>query len=664
MADIFLSYAREDEARAAAVAQALTDLGWSVFWDRRIKAGTSWDDVVERELQASKCVVVLWSAASAGSRWVRTEASYGLQRNTLVPANLDQTEPPLAFRFLESAQLHTWAGTADHPEFSVLFEGIAQHVPPGSQGPNPPPTAVPVAPNPPASQPPSTSSVAAERVEGSAQAFQRPSSSSVGAEGVEGSASRSAKGKTQRAPRAPQAPRPMAHHAAPASQARNQTATPTAPSPLASQSRSTSSATIEEVEGTATDDAPSEGVALRTVGKHAATWLALVAVAELVSALTYNSLLGIVVVFGGAGILSTTSYESASARRLTGRQAAMIWGCWLIGAVLAARFVPYDRYLSHILIGEGAVPVAVLLALCGVATGLTLGYVQQFALGWGVASVLLAIVGPAIAPDSFQDWAVVSRGLVLLAVLAATATTICERAMAGLRQADAPTAEARTQDSPAQTLPQQALLDSAWKHAAAWIALVITAELASFYADSVLGLGDPLLAIVVVFGGAGILSTIDAPSVFSERLNANRTAMIWACWVAGSLVVPAVANALPLGLSSGGPGYFDFYRADLSHFLMLSYFAVAVAVLLAFCGTVTGMLLGRLSVFAMNWGIASVVLAIVPPLIAPDNFYDWVLISRGLVILAAVGCFATARCELGTELFHSAGSADVGSVNE
>jgi hypothetical protein len=83
MADIFLSYAHEDAARAAGIARLLGDSGWSVFWDRRIVAGVSWDDVVERELARSKCVVVLWSAASVASTWVKTEAGEGLERRTV-----------------------------------------------------------------------------------------------------------------------------------------------------------------------------------------------------------------------------------------------------------------------------------------------------------------------------------------------------------------------------------------------------------------------------------------------------------------------------------------------------------------------------------------------------------------------------------------------------
>jgi hypothetical protein len=39
MADIFLSYAREDAGRAKILATALESRGWSVWWDRHIPAG-------------------------------------------------------------------------------------------------------------------------------------------------------------------------------------------------------------------------------------------------------------------------------------------------------------------------------------------------------------------------------------------------------------------------------------------------------------------------------------------------------------------------------------------------------------------------------------------------------------------------------------------------
>ena len=36
MASIFLSYAQGDRARVAPLASALENLGWSIWWDRKI----------------------------------------------------------------------------------------------------------------------------------------------------------------------------------------------------------------------------------------------------------------------------------------------------------------------------------------------------------------------------------------------------------------------------------------------------------------------------------------------------------------------------------------------------------------------------------------------------------------------------------------------------
>ena len=73
MADIFISYARRDRARAKGVAEVLERRGHTTWWDTRLRAGEIWDEVIERELKACRCVVVLWSTASVRSRWVRKE---------------------------------------------------------------------------------------------------------------------------------------------------------------------------------------------------------------------------------------------------------------------------------------------------------------------------------------------------------------------------------------------------------------------------------------------------------------------------------------------------------------------------------------------------------------------------------------------------------------
>jgi hypothetical protein len=75
MADIFISYAREDQAAVKPLAAALEGAGYSVWWDRRILAGTEFSEEIERELKAAKAVIVAWSQESHASNWVKDEAS-------------------------------------------------------------------------------------------------------------------------------------------------------------------------------------------------------------------------------------------------------------------------------------------------------------------------------------------------------------------------------------------------------------------------------------------------------------------------------------------------------------------------------------------------------------------------------------------------------------
>ena len=76
MTDVFISYATSDRERAREIANLLSARGWSVWWDRKIKAGQTFDEVIERELESAKSIVVLWSEASVASEWVKNEAAF------------------------------------------------------------------------------------------------------------------------------------------------------------------------------------------------------------------------------------------------------------------------------------------------------------------------------------------------------------------------------------------------------------------------------------------------------------------------------------------------------------------------------------------------------------------------------------------------------------
>lgn len=125
MADIFISYAREDRASAERLANALEEQGWSVWWDPQIPAGKTFDDVIEQAIDTASCILVLWSKHSVKSRWVRTEATEGLDRGILVPVLIEDVRPPLAFRRIQAANLIEWDGLASHSAFKKLVSDIA-----------------------------------------------------------------------------------------------------------------------------------------------------------------------------------------------------------------------------------------------------------------------------------------------------------------------------------------------------------------------------------------------------------------------------------------------------------------------------------------------------------------------------------------------------------
>ena len=100
--DIFLSYAREDQATARRFAEALEAEGFSVWWDQTLSAGEAFDEVTEKALKESRAVAVLWSTHSVSSRWVRAEAALADENGKLVPVLIESCEVPVKFRLTQT----------------------------------------------------------------------------------------------------------------------------------------------------------------------------------------------------------------------------------------------------------------------------------------------------------------------------------------------------------------------------------------------------------------------------------------------------------------------------------------------------------------------------------------------------------------------------------
>ncbi|HET6534718.1 MAG TPA: TIR domain-containing protein [Sphingomicrobium sp.] len=123
--DVFISYARPSEEEAHRIAESLREAGFSVWRDDELPAHRAYSDVIEERLKSAKAVVVLWSAESGKSHWVRAEADSAREAGTLVQATLDSALPPMPFNQIQCADLNGWNGDVNSPGWRKLHGSVA-----------------------------------------------------------------------------------------------------------------------------------------------------------------------------------------------------------------------------------------------------------------------------------------------------------------------------------------------------------------------------------------------------------------------------------------------------------------------------------------------------------------------------------------------------------
>jgi hypothetical protein len=131
MADIFISYKREDQeerGRVRPIAEALRAEGYDVFYDVQIPPGSSWEDVLQSKIKAARAVLVLWSQHSVESDWVKEEAEMAKHAGKLIPVFLDAVPPPFGFARIEGANLVDWDGDLTHIEWKNLVSAIKTRI--------------------------------------------------------------------------------------------------------------------------------------------------------------------------------------------------------------------------------------------------------------------------------------------------------------------------------------------------------------------------------------------------------------------------------------------------------------------------------------------------------------------------------------------------------
>jgi len=133
MADVFVSYAREDRERVVTISRVLKEAGLSVWLDLQIPTASRWEDEITHELEQARCVLMLWSHNAATSEWVRREGLSGLERAALVPIMMDDCDIPDEFDSIQFANFTEWDGSSSATELDEVLRCVRSQMLPKTQ---------------------------------------------------------------------------------------------------------------------------------------------------------------------------------------------------------------------------------------------------------------------------------------------------------------------------------------------------------------------------------------------------------------------------------------------------------------------------------------------------------------------------------------------------
>jgi formylglycine-generating enzyme required for sulfatase activity len=117
VADVFISYKREEREAVERLAQELRRLGLDVWFDASLNAGEAFSDEIDREARAARVILVCWSPAARASDWVKAEALIGFTNKKLAAcyaAGPDGFDPPAPFNSIHAEDLRAWLAAPSH----------------------------------------------------------------------------------------------------------------------------------------------------------------------------------------------------------------------------------------------------------------------------------------------------------------------------------------------------------------------------------------------------------------------------------------------------------------------------------------------------------------------------------------------------------------------
>lgn len=129
--DVFLSYASVRRGDVLPILNALTGLGYSVFFDTEsLSAGEEFAEVIDGQLKSAKAVIACYSHESFKSRWCKSEWRVAMHKGNLVPLAIDRisiVEIPTEFNSLHYCDFSNFSGSTTEACFRDLLRSLQRH---------------------------------------------------------------------------------------------------------------------------------------------------------------------------------------------------------------------------------------------------------------------------------------------------------------------------------------------------------------------------------------------------------------------------------------------------------------------------------------------------------------------------------------------------------
>ena len=129
MADVFISYKREEREDVVRIADALRALKLDVWFDARLTSGESFNQEIDREARSAGCILVCWSPGAIASDWVQAESLIGFNDRKLAACQVagdHALQVPAPFNAIHANDLRDWSGEGDHLGWQAVVQRIGE----------------------------------------------------------------------------------------------------------------------------------------------------------------------------------------------------------------------------------------------------------------------------------------------------------------------------------------------------------------------------------------------------------------------------------------------------------------------------------------------------------------------------------------------------------